>query len=509
MPVMGGRRKDRRNIVNRLRLLNSIVLIMLACTVGEREARAGDDLAPLLTRGPLRVSSDNPRYFADSENRIVYLTGSHSWENFQDITGPFDYPAYLDRLTALNHNFIRLWVSEAIRSDGGWLMQPSHWENSVDPLPYSRSGPGLALDGRPRLDLSQWNPAYFERLRARVIQAGQRGLYVSVMLFQGFSVVSQAAWKAHPFNGNNNVNGIDGDVNGDGVGTEVHRSPTSQVLNVQEAYVRRVLDTLHDLDNVLYEVVNEAIPESVPWQYHVIRFIKQYERDRQYAAHPVGMTFFQLGEFGGGDNATLFDSPADWISPGGYIKYARNPPVADGRKVMLLDTDHIHGIGGDREFVWESFFRGYNPIYMDPLGALHELTIGEPVLNEPQHERARVAMGESRRWATRLDLRRVIPSGELASTGYCLADQGQEYLVYVPAGVSSSQSADFRIARPVTINLTGATGPFTVEWMDLETGMMLQDGNLAGGGERILIPPVPGDMVLHLSKSALPSHVQP
>ena len=167
----------------------------------------------------------------------------------------------------------------------------------------------------------------------------------------------------------NNVNGIDGDANGDGVGKEVHRSPTSQVLNVQEAYVRKVLDTLHDLDNVLYEVVNEAIPESVPWQYHFIRFIKQYERDRQYAAHPVGMTFFQLGEFGGGDNATLFDSPADWISPGGYTKYARNPPVADGRKVMLLDTDHIHGIGGDQDFVWESFFRGYNPIYMDPLGA--------------------------------------------------------------------------------------------------------------------------------------------
>jgi len=264
----------------------------------------------------------------------------------------------------------------------------------------------------------------------------------------------------------NNVNGIDGDANGDGVGKEVHRSPTSQVLNVQEAYVRKVLDTLHDLDNVLYEVVNEAIPESVPWQYHFIRFIKQYERDRQYAAHPVGMTFFQLGEFGGGDNATLFDSPADWISPGGYTKYARNPPVADGRKVMLLDTDHIHGIGGDQDFVWESFFRGYNPIYMDPLGALHELTIGEPVLNEPQHERARMAMGEARRWAERLDLKRTLPHEELASTGYCLADPGQAYLVYVPASASSHSTPD--VSRPLTVNLTGAVGGFVGEWIDLE-----------------------------------------
>ena len=60
----------------------------------------------------------------------------------------------------------------------------------------------------------------------------------------------------------------------------------------------RVLDTLRDMDNVLYEVVNEAIPESVSWQYHLIRFIQQYEREHQYVAHPVGMTFFQLGEFG-------------------------------------------------------------------------------------------------------------------------------------------------------------------------------------------------------------------
>ena len=138
--------------MNRLRLLSSIVVMMLACAVGERGAWAGDDLAPLLTRGPLRVSNDNPRYFADSENRIVYLTGSHSWENFQDITDAFDYQAYLDRLAALNHNFIRLWVSESIQSDGGWLMHPPARKNPVVPLPYLRTGSGVALDGGPRLD---------------------------------------------------------------------------------------------------------------------------------------------------------------------------------------------------------------------------------------------------------------------------------------------------------------------------------------------------------------------
>lgn len=131
-----------------------------------KASRAGDDLATLRARGPLPVSSDNPLYFADSENRIVYLTGSHSWENFQDITDAFDYQAYLTRLAALNHNFIRLWVSESIQSDGGGLMHPPARKIPVIPLPYLRTGPGVALDGRPRLDLSQLNPVCFERLRA-------------------------------------------------------------------------------------------------------------------------------------------------------------------------------------------------------------------------------------------------------------------------------------------------------------------------------------------------------
>ncbi|MFO0721106.1 MAG: DUF6298 domain-containing protein [Nitrospira sp.] len=480
-------------------LWQCLVTVLLLCGAGQVECWAGDTPHASHAHGPLRQSPDNPRYFADADNRIVYLTGSHTWENFQDVTQVFDYPAYLDRLTALHHNFMRLWVTESIHSDGGWLMNPPPNEKDIAPLPYLRTGPGLALDGGPRLDLSRFNPAYFERLRARVKDAGQRGIYVSVMFFQGFSVVTPGGWKAHPLNGQNNVNGIDGDANGDELGLEVHRSPGVPVLQIQEAYVRHVLETLHDLDNVLYEVVNEATPESVSWQYHFISFIKRYERERGFMAHPVGMTFFQLGEFGGGDNRTLFESEADWISPGGYTKYARNPPATDGRQVQVLDTDHIHGIGGDQEYVWESFMRGYNPIYMDPFDAVHELTIGEPVLNEPQHERARVAMGQARRWAERLNLKRMTPQSELSSSGYCLAEQGREYLIYIPASSVTAESGDGKSTRPVTINLADAAGLFVGEWVDLEQPRTIsRSERIQGGGERLLAVPFRGAGLLYL-----------
>ena len=40
------------------------------------------------------------------------------------------------------------------------------------------------MDGKPKFDLTKFDPAYFERLRSRVEAAGQRGIYTSVMLFE-------------------------------------------------------------------------------------------------------------------------------------------------------------------------------------------------------------------------------------------------------------------------------------------------------------------------------------
>src|SRR5262245_6362983 len=70
--------------------------------------------------GPLRVLPSNSRYFTDGTGRAVYLTGSHTWWNFQDggRSDPppnFDFIEYLDFLKRYNHNFVRLWVMEQAR----------------------------------------------------------------------------------------------------------------------------------------------------------------------------------------------------------------------------------------------------------------------------------------------------------------------------------------------------------------------------------------------------------
>ena len=93
--------------------------------------------------GPLKVHPTNARYFSDGSGRVVYLTGSHTWNNLQDKGDKyppraFDFTAYLDFLQQHNHNFIRLWAWEHTKTNNNQYFYPSV---------YRRAGPGVALDG--------------------------------------------------------------------------------------------------------------------------------------------------------------------------------------------------------------------------------------------------------------------------------------------------------------------------------------------------------------------------
>ena len=50
-------------------------------------------------------------------------------------------------------------------------------------------GPGLDLVGRPKFDLTRFNQAFFERMRARVIEAGNHGKYVRYFLLLNRSAI--------------------------------------------------------------------------------------------------------------------------------------------------------------------------------------------------------------------------------------------------------------------------------------------------------------------------------
>jgi len=438
-----------------------------------------------ISAAPLKVFSANSRYFTDGQ-KAVYLTGSHTWGNLQErryADGPFfNYSAFLDFLKENNHNFFKLWAWEHT----AW-MQYTTKKVLYAPHPFERTGPGLALDGKPKFDLSKFDQTYFDRLRKRVEDANRRGIYVSIMLFQGFSVSQKNTkgavdksignqWEGHPFHKNNNINGIDGDLNGDNRGLETHTmSNAPQIVRIrsyQEGYVKKVIDTVNDLDNVLYEIGNECHNGSTSWQYHMVNLIKDYENTKP-KQHPVGMTF-QWDMQDKGTNQNLFQSPADWVSPAqeNGQDYKNNPPLSDGIKVIIIDTDHLWGVGGSVGWIWKSFTRGLNPIFMDPYK-----DSGHGNLYGPKWDPERKAMGHTLSYA--------IPSKTICSTTFCLVNPGKEYLVFQP----DSGSFTLRIED----------GDYKFEWFDPNSGIVMKKGTLTTSTQtRSFSAPFAGEAVLFL-----------
>jgi len=429
----------------------------------------------------------------------VYLTGSHIWNNLHDGMGPgpdgpveperLDYPAYLRFLAERGHNFIRLWRWEQVLSQAAG----GNYHLNMTPQPWARTGADPAKDGRPRYDLERFDDAFFDRLRDRVALADAAGVYVGVMLFDGWALHLSPPpdhIEGHPFHAGNNINGI--------AATSINDLQVlpldPRVAAIQDAYIRKVVDTLHDLPNVLWEVANESTGDgsvtkefaaylgmdeapvwgdSTEWQYRVIDVVKRHESERGYDTHPIGMTM----QFPVADqtkvNEPLLGSRAEWISPG-YddeiftqgrhpmapgsppSRWFAEPPAADGAKVVISDTDHYAPGHGDALWAWKSFLRGHHPILMDygliaglqPAGDSAADT-GVPPFEF--YEPARWAMGDTRRYAERVDLVHMQPRSDIGSTGYALANPGSEYLILEPEGDG----------RPLTVELDA--GSYLVE----------------------------------------------
>lgn len=473
-------------------LKQSSSFVALTGMAGSRIMAAAPARKP--ATGPLTVHPGNPRYFADASGHPIYLTGSHNWANMQDMGFPlaykFDWEGYLAMLELHNHNFMRLW---------GW--QQAAWgpwtpeKILIQPTLYMRTGPGVALDGGLKFDLKRFNPAYFARMKTRLTECRDRGIYCAVQLFQGWSsnkrgICGVKTWSGHPYNAQNNINGIDGDKNRD----DVVDVDEPAIRELHAAYLNKVADTTRDLDNVLYEVINEGGDKD--WDWWVVDTIHKLETEGG-KKHPVGLT--------GVSNETLDEmlaSPADWISPFGE-QFKTDPPAWDGKKVSVNDTDHLWGAGATVPWAWKSFIRGHNTLLMDPWQPVAGRLCpemdwlarpGAPNRNldrrdDPTWEPVRRALGNTRRYSARMGLGSVAPINELASTNYCLANPEREFLVYLPEGDA------------VTVDLSRAPGDFTCEWTHPTEGTIVPGGQVSGGKKTTFVVPFIGPAVLYIWKT--------
>ena len=474
--------------------------------------------------GRLKLHPTNSAYFQDtSTGSAVFLHGYDHFRSLQEFDNngisPLDFEAFLVQLKQYNHNFLRLWVWEHFwrKAENVKVVTDNQESVTLPPYVYKRTGPGTAIDGQPKFDLHVFDQSYFDRLRHRVMTAGRHGVWVSVMLFQGWSLegsgkFSNSQWEGHPFHIRNNMNGIDGDSDQDGRGWDLHTRINPMVNAIHDAYVKKVIDTVGDLDNVLFEISNETIATTKigavhhvtqvrDWAYHWIDFIHAYERERGYGPHPVGLSSFRpLPDDVMSDdwNQYVFDSPADYVSPNGTKwtgneRWKNDPPAATGSKVIIADTDHIHpsmhGGPGMRSWLWRTFTRGHsvNMVAGDPEQG-HDWVTSEDS----------ATMQAMSRYVARVNLARMRPQNFVSTTRYCLADPGEAYIVYQPTSGLEGSLRGF----PFEVNLP--SGSFDYEWLNPETNHVSETGVIQWDeGIATFTPPFNEHAVLFLKRKIL------
>jgi hypothetical protein len=460
----------------------------------------GKDEAPpapttgAVDKGVLRVLGSNPRWLTDDSGEAKYFTGpsgqftvnpnatvstvQDQWSD--DVNGVNDYATAFDTVVANGHNFVRLWRWET----SAWGSSAQFASNSYQRVPTSQmpwtrvstrvdSSTGTAVTVGV-YDLEVFNQTYFDRLRAVVMSAVSKGITPSVMLFEGYEnqiALAQFSGFAHPMMAENNINGVSCDVNADTHCEETHSLTNETLTAYQTAYVKKVIDTLNDIDGYIYEIANESTADSVSWQNYIADLITTYESTDGRQRHPVWMTPWYSPPQSYSSNDYLYNNSHVHIvtptSVPGLEDFVGHPTANQANKnvnVWFHDSDHGEVVNVD--WPWKAFTRGISPLYLDcPIAFC---------TREPDSLRPLImkAMAQTLRYAKKINLRAMtVESGRsIIGSGYGLYQSCAEYLMYMPTAGSH------------TINL-GSCGPdqsFTVELFEPLTGETTFSGTVQG-----------------------------
>ena len=199
----------------------------------------------------LKLHPYNPHYFLYQKKPLIIIGSGEHYGAVINLD--FDFKKYIETLARDGLNTTRLFTGAYIEKLGDFGIA----KNTLAPasgrllLPWRRSNtPGYVLGGN-KFDLSQWDEAYFERLKNFMQEASRNGVIVEATLF---SAHYGGGWNYSAFNPKNNIN------NTDSVGSVlVNTLKNGNLLKEQEKYVRKLVNELNGYDNFYFEVQNE------PW----------------------------------------------------------------------------------------------------------------------------------------------------------------------------------------------------------------------------------------------------
>ena len=428
--------------------LASLTVVLLAGTC-----------APAAPVAPISLHPQNPHYFLWRDKPTVLIT---SGEHYGAVLNrAFDYRQYLDTLQMYGFNLTRTFTGAYCEPVGAFNIE----KNTLAPAPgdllcpWARSDQAGYAGGGNKFDLTQWNPEYFRRLSDFTATAGRRGIVVEFVLFCPF--YEDSMWNLSPMNARNNVNGI-----GSLPRTEIYTLKHPDLLAVQDAMVRRIVEALKDFDNLYYEICNEPYFGGVTedWQAHIAEVIAQAEAGFEHK-HLIAQNI--------ANNTKKIENPNPRVSIFNF-HYAK-PPVAvvENYGLNRVIGDDETGFAGDERVRpyrlegWDFIIAG-GAVYSNldysfavghedgsnkisaPGGGGPELQKQLRILKEFIHKFDFVRMKPDN-----AVLKSILPQGV---TVRVLAEHGQAYAIYV----NGNGLAELALELP--------PGQYGAEWVNTKVG---------------------------------------
>lgn len=288
---------------------------------------------------------------------------------------------------------------------------------------YQRTGPGLAADGRPKLDLTFFNQDYFDYWRKVIEYAGSKGIIVQLVIFDSWHNKRPVVWTNEDelewgmiydfYNGANNINGINAASRRD------WHNPNHPVFLHQKALIREVVDQLGDLPNIVYEISNENYYNE-DWELQLADYLTEYEAAQGFARHLVMPRDLPNHDQAGGkgnEPETVYREIAANYS-------LHRPLIADNDGGGSVDP------AGRRKKAWITLTAGGHISYFH--GGMYR----EDVLTSEDARLGMKYIGLTRKFLEdyQVDLAGMQPCEDLVSAAYCLGLPGEAYIIYLEQG---------------------------------------------------------------------------
>lgn len=257
---------------NRFTVCTAVGLLAVFCVPISSESQS--EAAHNKANVPICLAHENPHYLLFRGKTIALITsGEHYGAVFN---ADFDYKKYLATLASDGLNYTRIFGGayvEVPRKSFGIQRNDLAPESGKFLAPWKRSdSPGYAGGGN-KFDLSQWNPAYFERYRDFLAEASRLGIVVEITLFS--SHYGEQQWNVSPLNRANNINETDA--------IDWKKAETLEngnLLRFQEAYVQKLVREANEFDNAIFEIQNEPWSDRPKYAEVVNPYLPQPARDR-------------------------------------------------------------------------------------------------------------------------------------------------------------------------------------------------------------------------------------